>query len=181
MDRAVKEQFEHLSSSDDTIRMGALQTILKLTDRKVDWIYEVWDELFEKLKSENSFQRSIGIMVICNLAKSDTQDRLSDRLDLLLAHTRDEKFITSRQCIQHIWKIAATGEPARNRILVHLEKRFRECADEKHYNLIRADVIQSIRNLSDATHDAALLTRAQNLIIEAKDEKYQNKLVAILK
>jgi hypothetical protein len=147
----------------------------------VDWIYEVWDELFEKLKSENSFQRSIGIMVICNLAKSDTQDRLRNCLDLLLAHTRDEKFITSRQCIQHIWKIAATGEPVRTRVIVHLEKRFRECADEKHYNLIRTDVIQSIRNLSDATQDATLLTRAQNLIVEAKDEKYRNKLEMILK
>jgi hypothetical protein len=91
MDRAVKEQFDLLSSTDDTIRMGALQTILKLTDQKVDWIYEVWDELFTKLKSENSFQRSIGIMVICNLAKSDTQDRLNGCLNLLLAHTRDDK------------------------------------------------------------------------------------------
>jgi len=180
MDRAVKEQFDLLSSTDDAIRMGALQTILKLTDQKVDWIYEVWDELFEKLKSENSFQRSIGIMVICNLAKSDTQNRLSHCLDLLLAHSRGEKFITSRQCIQNIWKVATTGGPAYDKILDHLEERFRECVNEKHYNLIRSDVIQSIRSIYDATQDPALLNRAQILIMEEKEKKYLKKLMAIL-
>ncbi|HVP21416.1 MAG TPA: hypothetical protein VMS73_06095 [Anaerolineaceae bacterium] len=180
MDRAMKEQYDLLSSTDDTTRMGALQTILKLTDQKVDWIYEVWDELFEKLKNENSFQRSIGIMVICNLAKSDTQDRLSDCLDLLLAHTQDESFITSRQCIQNIWKVAATGRQARDKILDLLEKRYRECTNEKHYNLIRADVIQSIRSIYDATKETTLLTKAQMLIIEEEEEKYRKKLMAIL-
>jgi hypothetical protein len=164
MDRAVRERIDLLSSTDDTIRMGALQTILKLTDQKVDWIYEVWDELFEKLKSDNSFQRSIGIMAICNLAKSDTQDRLSGCLNLLLAHSRDGKFITSRQCIQNTWKVAATGWQAQDKILDHLKKRFRECKNETHYNLIRADGIQSIRSLYDVTKDTTLLARAQMLI-----------------
>ncbi|HVP20422.1 MAG TPA: hypothetical protein VMS73_01025 [Anaerolineaceae bacterium] len=181
MDRTVKEQINLLSSTDDTIRMGALQTILKLTDRQVDWIYEVWDELFDKLKSENSYQRSIGIMVICNLAKSDTQDRLSGCLDLLLAHTRDEKFITSRQCIQNIWKVAAMSRQAQDKVLAHLEKRFRECTNEKHYNLIRVDVIQSITCLYEVTKETTLLTRAQMLIKEEKEEKYRKKLEAILK
>jgi hypothetical protein len=170
MDRAVKEQFNQLSSTDDTIRIGALQTILKLTDQKVEWIYEVWDELFEKLKSENSFQRSIGVMVICNLAKSDTQDRLNGCLDLLLAHTRDEKFITSRQCIQNVWKVAATGRQARDKVLDHLEERFRGCANEKHYNLIRADIMYSIKSIYEVTQDPALLNRAQILIIGEKEE-----------
>jgi hypothetical protein len=180
MDRAVKEQFALLSSTDDTIRMGALQTIIKLTDQKVDWIYEVWNDLFDKLKSENSFQRLIGVMVICNLAKSDTQDWLNGCLDLLLAHTRDEKFITSRQCIQNVWKVAATGKQACDKVLAQLEERFRGCTNEKHYNLIRADAIQVIRNIYNATQDPALLNRAQILIIGEKEEKYRKKLEAII-
>ena len=181
MDTTVREQFDLLSSTDDTLRMVALQTILKLTDQKVDWIYEVWDELLNKIKSENSFQRSIGIMVVCNLAKSDTQDRLSDCLDLLLAHTRDEKFITSRQCIQSIWKVAATGGQALDKILDHLEKRYRECTNEKHYNLIRADIIHSIRSIYDAEKDETLLTLARTLMTEEKEARYQRKYEAILK
>ena len=118
--------------------------------------------------------------MICNLAKSDTQNRLSYCLDLLLAHSRDEKFITSRQRIQNIWKVAAARAQTRGKILNHLEERFRECTNEKHYNLIRADVIQSIRSIYDATQDPALLNRAQILIMEEKEKKYLKKLMAIL-
>ena len=53
--------------------------------------------------------------MICNLAKSDREDRLSGSLDLLLAHTGDEKFITSRQCLRSIWKVAA-ARPGLDRI-----------------------------------------------------------------
>jgi HEAT repeat protein len=140
---------ENLGSTDDRTRLSALQTILKLTESQVDWVYDVWDGLFEKLNHENSFQRSIAIMVLCNLAKSDTEDRLADSLDLLLAHTKDDKFITSRQCIQSIWKVATTSKRRREKVLAHLEKRFRECVEEKHYNLIRQSVAKNCGKLQD--------------------------------
>src|SRR5512133_1945484 len=103
MNNTIKKHIENLASKDDKIRLEALQSLLKVTESKVDWGYEVWDLLFEKLGHENSYQRSIGILLLCNLAKSDGENRLGVCLDRLLAHTRDEKFITSRQCIQNIW------------------------------------------------------------------------------
>jgi hypothetical protein len=181
MDRQVKELIDNLGSTDDGIRLSALQTILRLTESQVDWVYDVWDGLFEKLNHENSFQRSIAIMVLCNLAKSDTEDRLADSLDLLLAHTKDDKFITSRQCIQSIWKVATTSKRSREKVLAHLERRFRECVEERHYNLIRQDIIHSLRHLYEEEKDDTLLTRAQELIGEEKEGKYRKKYEAILK
>src|SRR5271157_6051510 len=108
MNKDIKRLVNDLGSSDDKIRMGALGTLLKRTESKVDWIYEVWDHLLEKLDSENSYQRTIGVKLLCNLAKSDTEDRINLALDRLLVHTKDEKFITSRQCIQNIWTAATT-------------------------------------------------------------------------
>ena len=180
MDKDVKEHIKNLGSSDDQVRMSALQTILKLTDYTVDWVYDIWDDLFEKLKDDNSFQRSIAIMVICNLAKSDTEHRLSNSMDLLLAHTKDDKFITSRQCIQNIWKLAATSRQARDRVLDHLEKRFRECENEKHYNLIRTDILQSIMLISDPKKDEPLLAKVRVLVMEEKEEKYRKKYELLL-
>jgi len=181
MDKEVKEHIANLDSTNDEIRLKALQTVLALTESRVDWAYEVWDDLFEKLSDENSFQRSIAIMVLCNLAKSDPEDRLHDSLDLLLAHTKDDKFITSRQCIQNIWKVATTSQQTRERVLAHLEKQFRECAEEKHYNLIRQDIMQSIKLLYDHEKDEALLTRAHELLVEEKEQKFRKKYEAILK
>lgn len=181
MDKDVKKLFNNLGSTDDKIRLSALQSVLKLTEEKVDWVYEVWDDLLVKLGSENSYQRSIAIMVLCNLGKSDVEDRLSVSLDLLLAHTRDDKFITSRQCIQNIWKVAAAGRKNREKVLAHLEKRFRECTSEKHYNLLREDIILSMSLLYKEQKDKTLLTRARKLMDEEKVEKYRKKYESILK
>lgn len=180
MNTDIKTRIENLGSTDDKIRLAALQTLLKMTDSKVDWIYEVWDQLLEKLAHENSYQRSIGIMLLCNLAKSDTEDRLRSTLDRLLAHTRDDKFITSRQCIQNIWKVAAANKTNREKILKHLEKRFVECADEKHYNLLRQDIIQSMVCLSEHEGEDGLLTRVKALIEKEQDRKYRKQYEALL-
>jgi hypothetical protein len=181
MDKDVREWFDNLGSADDKIRMNALQAVMKLTDGKVDWVYEVWDDLLAKLNSENSYQRTIGIKVLCNLAKSDIEHRLDGSINLLLAHTRDDSFITSRQCILNIWKAAAASQQTRQIVLDHLEKRYRECTQEKHYNLIRQDIIQSIRLIYEEVKDDTLLIKAQKLVGEEKEEKYRKKYEAVLK
>jgi hypothetical protein len=181
MEMHLKELMDNLGSTDDSIRFTALQSIMELTKSQVDWVYDVWDDLFEKLDHENSYQRSIAIMLLCNLAKSDNEDRLADSLDLLLAHTKDDKFITSRQCIQCIWKVATTNKRNREQILAHLEWRYSECVKERHYNLIRQDIIQSLRHLYEEDHDDAIIARAQELIMEEQEDKYRKKYEVILK
>lgn len=181
MDNLVKECIDNLGSTDDNTRLNALQTILKITEDKVDWVYEVWDDLVCKLDHENSYQRSIAIMVLCNLAKSDSENRIEGILDRLLAHTRDDKFITSRQCIQNIWKVAAINNRTKTIVLDHLEKQYADCSEDKHYNLIRQDVIQSIRLLYDYEEDDSLLARAKEMIKMEKEDRYRKKYKAILK
>jgi hypothetical protein len=181
MESNIKECFSNLDSTDDKVRLNALQTILKATDGKVDWVYDVWELLLKKLKDENSYQRSIAIMVLCNLARSDREGRLDGSLDLLLAHTRDEKFITTRQCIQSIWKLAMTNLHNRALVLDHLDLRFKDCVGEKHYNLIRQDIIQSIGTIAAEGKDSALFARAQGLIAQEHEEKYRRKYTAVLK
>lgn len=181
MDKIVKEYIDNLESTNDEIRLNALQALLELTGNEVDWVYDIWDRLIGKLNHENSYQRSIAIMLLCHLAKSDTENRLDASLELLLAHTRDEKFITSRQCLQNIWQVVATNKSRREKVLAHLEARFRDCADEKHYNLIRQDVILAMKSLYNQEKNAALLARAQALALTEPEGKYRKKYEAILK
>jgi hypothetical protein len=180
MDKSVRESLDNLGSTDDTIRLNALQTILKITEEKVDWAYDVWNGLIERLDHQNSYQRSIAIMLLCNLSKSDYENRTRGSLNRLLAHTKDEKFITSRQCIQNIWKVAVADDQSGEVIIAHLEKRFEGCADEKHYNLIRQDIIQSMRLIYDAKKNDRLFARAMDLVKIEKEEKYRKKYETIL-
>jgi hypothetical protein len=181
MDKEVTKRINDLSSTDDQTRLKALQTLLKMTETPVDWVYEVWDLLLEKLENENSYQRSIGIMLLCNLAKSDRENRLQYSLDRLLAHTKDEKFITSRQCIQNIWKVAAANKSNRGKVLSHLEMRFLQCEQEKHYNLIRQDIVQSMVFLNRCEEDNKFLARVQALIEAEQNMKYRKQYEALLK
>jgi hypothetical protein len=180
MNKDAERLIEDLRSDNDSIRMNALKRVLELTESRVDWIYDVWDGLFEMLKDKNSFKRSIGIMVLCNLAKSDIEDRLSGSIDLILAHTHDEKFVTSRQCLQNIWKLALTCEDNFKRIISHLEMRFMECINEDHYNLLRQDIIQSMKAIYDSTSDKSVFKKARLLISEENETKYRKKYEAIL-
>lgn len=181
MNRNIRRRIEELGSTDDKIRMNALQATLKFSESKVDWVYEVWDLLLGKLDHQNSYQRSIGVMLLCNLAKSDAENRLADSLDHLLVHTKDEKFITSRQCIRNIWKVAAANKSNREKVLKHLEKRFVECADEKHSNLLRQDIIQTMLAVYQADKDGKLLTRVQSLVAKEQEPKYRRQYEALLK
>jgi hypothetical protein len=181
MNKTIKKHIDNLASTDDKIRLEALQATLKLTESKVEWVYEVWDSLLEKLDHENSYQRSIGIMLLCNLAKSDSENRITNSLDRLLVHTKDEKFITSRQCIQNIWKVAAANKSNREKVLKHLEKRFVDCVDEKHHNLLRRDMIQSMVALYQADKDEKLLARVQASISKEQEPKYRKQYEVLLK
>jgi hypothetical protein len=73
------------------------------------------------------------------------------------------------------------GDQTRERVISHLETRFEECSLEKHYNLIRQDILQSMRLLYDSEKDAGLLLKAKDLVLKEKEEKYRKKYELILK
>lgn len=95
---------EWLSLKDDNVRYRAL-LLLQSRSMFFDDVYSFWQVFRDKLKSENSYQRSIGLMLVAENAKWDAQNRMEDTIDEYLAHLDDEKPITIRQCIQALGKI----------------------------------------------------------------------------
>jgi len=144
--------------------------VLAITEIPVDWAYEIWDDLISRLQDPNSYQRTIALMLLCNLVKSDPQCRTRQILPEILSHTKDEKFITSRQCIQTVWKIAVYQPALRDEVVHHLSKRFKESANEKHANLLRLDMIQSLRKID---RGGDLLNLIESLTTSETEEKYR--------
>lgn len=166
----VHELVELTRSPNDDIRGKAYQELLQMTDGYVEWADEVWDDLASRLSDSNSYQRTIGLTLLCNLAKSDPRNRLAELLPAILAHTKDEKFITSRMCLQFCWKIAANQPHLQTAVVDHLEKRFFECETEPHANLLRLDIIQSLRKIN---RNGTLDTLIEKLISSETNPKYQ--------
>jgi hypothetical protein len=93
-----------LSEKDDKVRYQAL---LLLQNRSLyfDDVYPFWEIFVLKLKSSNSYQRSIGLMLIAENTKWDEDNRFDEIKDEYFAILNDEKPITVRQCIQSLSKI----------------------------------------------------------------------------
>lgn len=93
-----------LSEKDDTIRYHAF-LLLQYRSKDFGDVYPYWGIFCEKLESKNSYQRSIGLMLIAANSKWDIEDKLDDVIDEYLLLIYDEKPITVRQCIQSLCEI----------------------------------------------------------------------------
>lgn len=170
---------DDLRSPDPHRQNYAFQALLKATDRPVDWAYEVWDDLLRSLVDGDNRQRSIAAQVLCNLAKSDSQQRLLKDLAALLKVAKDERFVTSRHCLQSLWKIGEVGEPQRKALLKGLAARFKECTAEKNCTLIRYDILVVLRRVFDLVNEEQIRLTAERLMATEQDLKYRKKYATV--
>ncbi|MGE5578979.1 MAG: hypothetical protein ACM3WU_02945 [Bacillota bacterium] len=96
---------EWLALEDDNVRYKAL-LLLQCRSTYASDVYPFWDVFRAKLKSNNSYQRSIGLMLMADNAKWDSAGKMEASLDDYLGLLGDEKPITVRQCIQGLSSIA---------------------------------------------------------------------------
>ncbi len=177
----IDQLFINLSDKNDKIRFPSFKKLCEITEKKVKWIYDKWFLLVEKTNSNNSFQRSIGLTLLANLAKSDYENRLEKIIDEYLNHFEDEKFITARQCIQNAWKIAIANKRLTGKIISHLEQSYSENIHHKtHANLIKQDIIDSLIKINKLTGDKKAATAVQSLIEDESDIKLKKVLQKIL-
>ncbi|NLY73050.1 MAG: hypothetical protein GX079_05110 [Tissierellia bacterium] len=101
----LSELIKWLSLKEDDLRYQAFLLLQKRSIFSSD-LYPYWDLFREKLKSDNSYQRSIGLMLIAENARWDVDNKIEYTLDEFLLSLKDKKPITVRQCIQSLGKIA---------------------------------------------------------------------------
>ena len=181
MDATTRTQLDDLRSDDKEVQNKAFFAVLEATDKPVDWAYAVWDDMVADLRHKDNHRRAIAAQVLCNLAKSDPENRMLKDFDALLAVTKDERFVTARHCMQALWKVGISGKGQQQRYLDGIVKRFNECITEKNWTLIRYDIIQSLRNVYDALGDETVKVKALELIETETDLKYRKKYAGVWK
>lgn len=178
----IDKLFIDLESKENKTRHHAFSKLIEISDSKVEWVYDKWHDLLSKLESSNSFHRSIGLMLLANLCKSDEDNWFSDIIEKYISFFNDEKFITARQCIQNVWKIAIENEAYSQLIVEKLaETYFDNRHNSKHPKLIKQDVISSLREISNQTKDKGIKEKASTLIESENDQKLINILKKLLK
>jgi hypothetical protein len=82
------KRIDELFSSDRDAQHEAFLRFLRLTEKPVVWVYEVWDVLLEKLRDKGNHSRAIAAQLLWALDKSDPQLRMLNDLGALLAVAR---------------------------------------------------------------------------------------------
>lgn len=179
MDKITRTNLDNLFSEDRELQNKAFFYILAVTEERVDWAYDVWDVMVDSLSHKDNHRRAIASQVLCNLAKSDPEERMLKDLNALLAVTKDERFVTARHCLQALWKVGAAGKKQQRLLINGLAGRFNECITEKNSTLIRYDIIQGFRNLYEAVQDENVKMKALSLIETEEDQKYRKKYESV--
>jgi hypothetical protein len=179
MDKLTRTHLVNIHSKDRELQNKAFFYILNVTEKPVDWAYDVWDEMITGLTNQDNHVRAIAAQVLSNLAKSDPRNRILKDFDRLLTVTKDERFVTARHCLQSLWKIGVAGKKQQQIYMEGLERRFRECITEKNCTLIRYDILQSMRNVYDTVKDEKIRAKAQELTGIEEDLKYRKKYASL--
>jgi hypothetical protein len=172
-------RMEDLRSADKDRQNAAFAALEETTQEPVDWAYEIWDDLLHLLVAGDNRQRAIAAQILCNLAKSDPDERLVEDLAALLSVTKDERFVTARHCLQSLWKVAVAGDRQREAVVKGLVLRFQECRAEKNGTLIRYDILAVLRRVYDVTGDAEVRSTAVALMDLEEDPKYRKKYATL--
>jgi hypothetical protein len=174
-DAAPTDLLADLWTTDRARQNAAFEGVMTATDTTVPWAYEVWDGLLEKLTHPDNHHRAIAAQVLCNLAKSDPDDRMAHTLAALMRVTHDDRFVTARHCLQSLWKVGTVGYRQRERLLSALRDRFAAAATEKNGTLVRYDITVVLRRVYDAVGDEDVKAASEAWIDQEPDPKYRKK------
>lgn len=143
----VRALVELLSEKDDNLRYSAFLKLQALS-QKDDSVYPYWDVFAEKLNSDNSYQRSIGLMLLAENVAWDKDGRFAEVCAAYLAHCDDEKFITARQCIQGLNKIIAATTGYRKEIVAALTGLELDKRKDTQKGLLRRDIAEVLGKIA---------------------------------
>ncbi len=149
-DSEINFLVETLNEKDDKLRYNAF-LLLQASSRQFPYVYKYWDEFEKKLDNENSYQRSLGVMLIAENVRWDQGDKFSKTINKYLSCSTDEKFITARQTIQGLEIILKTTDKFNDIIkqtLVNLQLSQYKENQQKLLSKDASNVLQKINRKS---------------------------------
>jgi hypothetical protein len=133
-----------LSEKDDAVRYSAF-LLLQARSRESPDVYEHWDVLDGKLESDNSYQRSLGVMLLAENVRWDKQGKFGRIIDKYLQCCSDEKFITARQTIQGLEAILKATYKYDAQMKQHLSQLTLAQYKENQQRLLSKDVANVLK------------------------------------
>jgi hypothetical protein len=140
----IKFLIETLNEKDDKLRYNAF-LLLQAQSKEAPSVYPYWNVLEKKLDSDNSYQRSLGVMLIAENARWNIEGKFVKIFGKYMACCGDEKFITARQTIQGLATITQSTDRYNESIKAALTNlQFSQYKDNQRKLLIK-DVAAALK------------------------------------
>jgi hypothetical protein len=142
---------ETLKEKDDKLRYTAF-LLLQAHSRLFPSVYPYWEELAGKLDSDNSYQRSLGLMLLSENVRWDKEGKFGGVIGKYLGCCQDEKFITSRQAIQGLQIVIAATNQYNAQIEVGLSRLDLSVYKENQQKLLKKDAANVLKVIQKSDH-----------------------------
>lgn len=70
MDKLTRTHLDNIRSKDKELQNKAYFYILNITEKPVDWAYDVWEEMVAGLSHPDNHVRAIAAQILCKFSKS---------------------------------------------------------------------------------------------------------------
>jgi hypothetical protein len=107
-----EDQFKGLLSKEDAVRSTAFNEILSISENSPEILYPKWDFFVHLLESDNNYRKYIGLYILANLTKIDSDNRFETMFDAFFKHLSDDSVMIA----SHLAKVS--GIIARNKPLI---------------------------------------------------------------
>jgi hypothetical protein len=170
----IPQLVEWLSLKDDSIRYRAF-LLLQNRSQFCDDVYPFWDTFSVKLKSDNSYQRSLGLMLVAENVKWDSLGRMEVTIDDYLELLNDDKPITVRQLVQSLGKIVTHKPGLSEKITARLISFNLVCVKETMRKSILLDILNVLlltrKELKTDTTEIIIRKALSGDILDKKSKK----------
>lgn len=121
----------------------ALKELLAISQSS-NALYPYMEDFIEKIDSDNSYFRTRALALIAANAKWDTDYKIDENIEAILAHITDPKPITARQFIKDLPLLAQSKPDLRQDILYALHSADALCYPLSMRPLVEKDIRRAI-------------------------------------
>jgi hypothetical protein len=133
-----------IASDIPEIKYKSGKALILVSEENPKLIYPNWDKIVKLLDSENTFMKSIGVMIIANLAVVDSKNRFDIIFEKYYKLIDDDSMITAANLVGHSGKIAKVKPKLQERITNKLLSIDRTHHSSECRNIIKGKAILSL-------------------------------------
>ena len=146
--QTVDELMDGLRGKDNQVAYACLRTLGARSEASPE-VYRRMDALVEMMGSDNSYQRTRGLLLIAANARWDVDNRIDEIIDAFLTHVEDAKPITALQCIQCLPELARY----KPELVPDIQRALTEAKTYRYpdtmRSLVRKDIADALRRIDE--------------------------------